>query len=1053
MNRVIAWWAHNAVAANLLMVGIVLAGILGFQSMDREFFPLVSSNRIEVSVVWPGAAPQEVEEQVVLKIEEALKDLDNVDRIRSTAAENFGQIRIDASVHVDPMAFLDEVKLRVDSVNSLPRDIERPQIRRVTYRDEILRVAVHGDLSERELTRLAEDLRDEIAALQYVSLVELFGVRNEEVSIELSEQDLRRYGLTFSEVANAIRGSSINLSSGALRTETGDILLRARNMADTEEDFERIVIRQMADGGTVRVGDVARVVDGFEENEILATINGESAVLIQVQSTDNLDVVKSSASIRTWLEGARERVPQGVTLSIWFDSAEIYESRMETLSKSSFYGLLLVFFILLLTLRPSVALWVTMGIGVAFAGTFAFLPGAGVSINFLSTFAFLLVLGIVVDDAIVVGESIHEHSVQHGGGVQSAISGTQAVAKPVVFAVLTTMTAFLPWFFLSGEDVQVTRQISLVIVAALFVSLIEALWILPAHLRHLGPRRSHGRFVEIQSRISGAIVSFSRNTYQRWLNVALDHRYLTASVFIMFFTVSLGIFSSGWVKFSFMPEVDSDQIYVNVELPTGAPYSRALEILDQLQEAERKLEEEVNALSDDGEGVLVEQWYTRSRRDSVLALVKLAPPEDRLMTAKEAATRLRELVGEIPDAENIQVASSFNDDGPGLAYSIVHDDLDTLRDASQDLQQKLASYDDVYNVRDNLQGAADELHLSLLPGAEKMGVTLSELSRQVRQAYYGEEVQRLPRENGDVKVMVRYPSEQRDRLSSLSEFRVRTADGREVPLLAVASVDFSSGINTINRRNGKRSAYVFSDLADDVMDDISTDMEENFLPEWQNRFPGVEILKGGQAESEARFFQEVTSLYSIAFFLMYALIAVAFRSYWLPLIVMTAIPFGFMGAVFGHLFFDLTMALFSYFGIGAAAGVVVNDNLVLLDYVQKLRAKGKSARESMVAAGVKRFRPILLTTVTTFVGLIPMMSEQSEQAQFLHPAVVALAFGVLFALFVSLVLVPALYLIGDDASRGWDALKRRLGFGGHVAELPDSARPEQAAVEVASESV
>lgn len=1038
MNSVIAWWARNPVAANLLMVGIILSGILGYAAMDREFFPLVSSNRIEVNVVWPGAAPQEVEEQIVLKIEEALRDLDNVDRIRSTAAENFGQVSIDASTQVDPAVFLDEVKLRVDSVNSLPRDIERPQIRRLTYRNEILRVAVHGDLSERELNRLAEDLRDEIAALNYVSLVELFGVRAEEVSIELSEQALRRYSLTFSEVATAIRSSSINLSSGSLRTETGDILLRARNLADSEEDFKQIVIRQMPDGGTIRVGDVARVVDGFEENEILATINGESAVLIQIQSTDNLDVVKSSESVRAWMEEARKRMPEGVTLSIWFDSAEIYESRMETLGKSSFYGLILVFVILLLTLRPSVALWVTTGIAVAFAGTFAFLPGAGVSINFLSTFAFLLVLGIVVDDAIVVGESIHEHSVQNGGGVGSAISGTQAVAKPVIFAVLTTMTAFMPWFFLSGADVQITRQISLVIVAALAISLVEALWILPAHLRHLGPRRSHGRFVEFQSRIAGGIVNFANSTYRRWLNTALDYRYLTTSIFIMFFTISLGIFSSGWVKFSFWPEVDSDQIYVNVELPAGAPYTRALEILDHLQAAERKLEEEVNALSDDGEGVLVEQWYTRSRRDSILALVKLAPPEDRIMTAKQAATRLRDLVGDIPDAENIQVASSFNDEGPGLAYSVVHSDLDMLREASVDLQQKLASYDDVYNVGDNLRGTADELHLSLLPGAEKLGITLSGLSRQVRQAYYGEEVQRLPRENGDVKVMVRYPREQRDRLSSLSNFRVRTADGREVPLLSVATVDFSSGVNTINRYNGLRSAYVFADLADDVMDDIRKDMEDNFLPEWKMRFPGVDIRKGGQAESEERFFQEVMSLYSVAFFLMYALIAIAFRSYWLPLIVMTAIPFGFMGAVYGHLGFGLTMALFSYFGIGAAAGVVVNDNLVLLDYVQKQRALGKGAREAMIVAGTKRFRPILLTTVTTFVGLIPMMSEQSEQAQFLHPAVVALAFGVLFALFVSLVLVPSLYMIGEDASLGWNMLKQRFGFGNRLQDHDSS---------------
>ncbi|MFT5482790.1 MAG: multidrug efflux pump subunit AcrB [Halieaceae bacterium] len=1034
MNRMIAWWAGNHVAANLLMIGIVIAGILGYFSMDKEFFPLVSTNRVEITVIWPGAAPQEVEEQIILKIEESLQDLDNVDRIQSTAAESYGQIRVDASAQINMMDFLDQVKSRVDSVNSLPRDIERPQIRRTEYRQEMIRVAVHGDLSERELNRLAEDLRDEIAELSYISIVDLFGVRREEVSIELSEQSMRRYGLTFTQVASAIRSSSINLSSGSVRTETGDVLLRARNMADSQEDFENIIVRQSADGGIVRVGDVARVLDGYEENEILATINGESAVLVQIMSTENLNVVKASDSVEKWLVGARERMPEGVTLSIWFDSSDLYESRMETLGKSSFYGLILVFIILMLSLRPTVALWVTGGIAVAFVGSFILLPGAGVSINVLSTFAFLLVLGIVVDDAIVVGESIHEFSEKNGGGLDSAVAGAQAVAKPVVFAVLTTMTAFMPWFFLTGDDVQLTRQITVVIVAALLISLVEALFILPAHLRQLGPRRSHGRFIDLQSKVADGIVSFARGTYRRSLDLALDHRYLTTSIFIMFFVISMGVFSSGWVKFSFMPEIDGDQIFVNVEMPVGSPYSRALEVLAQLQEAELALEAEVNASAVDGEGVLVEQWYTRSRRENVLALVKLAPPEERHMTAKDAANRLRELVGDIPDAENIQVASSFNDDGDGLSYSITHDDLDSLRLASNELQQKLSSYSDVYNVRDNLQGTADELHLSLLPGAEKLGVTLAELSRQVRQAYYGEEVQRLPRENGDVKVMVRYPKSQRDRLASLADFRVRTADGRELPLMSVAQIELSAGVNSINRRDGHRSAYISAELAGDIMDDIITDMDENYIPGWKARHPGVEVLKGGQAESEEEFFREVGSLYLVAFFIMYALIAVAFRSYWLPLIVMTAIPFGFMGAVYGHLIFGVTMALFSYFGIGAAAGVVVNDNLVLLDYVQKLREKGMDAREAMVQAGVQRFRPILLTTVTTFVGLIPMMAEQSEQAQFLHPAVIALAFGVLFALFVSLLMVPSLYLMGDDASRGWIGLKAKLGMGPKVVD-------------------
>ena len=1025
MERLIAWWANNAIAANLLMFGILLAGVLGFNNMEREVFPSFKPAQVQVEVVWPGAAPQEVEEQIIVRIEEALSGLDNVYRIYSSAQEGYGQLDIQTYTSVDMEEFLNEVKGVVDAVNSLPRDMENPRVKRTIYRQEVFRVAVHGkDLDERTLKNISEDIRDEVAALPWVSIVDLFGTRRDEITVEVSEQALRKYNLSFSEVANAIRASSINLSTGRIRTETGDVLLRARNMANTEAEFGSIVIRQTDTGAIIRVADVATVIDGFEDEEILATMNGEPAVLVQVMSTDNMQIVKLSDSVRAWMKERQKTLPEGVNLSVWFDEADSYKSRMDTISSSAVVGLLLVFLVLFLSLRPKVALWVTAGIAVAFMGTFAMLPANDVSLNILSTFAFLLVLGIVVDDAIVVGESIYEHSHRYPNGADAAVKGTYAVSKPVIFAVLTTMVAFAPWFFLTGEDAQVTRQLSIVITAALTISLIEAFFILPAHLRKLKHREHLGRFAQYQKNIEQSIVGFARNRYQKWVRAAVQFRYITTAGFLAFFVISVGVFAHGWVKFNFMPEVEAELINLQVTLPTGTPYSRALEVLDQLQQAELALIDEVEARAkaEGGSGELIQGWYTRSRRDSVIAIIKLAPPEVRDLSAKEAAERLRDLVGEVPDADEIQINYTMNNSTPRVSFVMKHRNMDMLQAASNDLKAKLHEYEGTFYVRDNMRGESFELHMQLLPGAEKLGIDLATVSQQVRQAYFGEEVQRLPRQNGDVKVMVRYPKSSRYNMESLNNFMVRAADGREIPLMSVVDVELVAGVQRIQRRDGERMVQVTADVVGDFMSDINTDVVDNFLPTLEERYPGIIIGHSGQALAEELFLQELYALYAIALFVMYALIAVAFRSYFLPLLVMTAIPFGFMGAVYGHLAFGVSMALFSFFGIGAAAGVVVNDNLVLVDYIERLRKQGHSAMEAVVEAAVARFRPILLTTVTTFVGLIPIMLERSTDAQFLKPAVLSLAFGVLFALFVTLVLVPALYLIGEDIRRGFGRL-------------------------------
>jgi multidrug efflux pump subunit AcrB len=1048
VNNLIEWWAKNTVAANLLMIGIFAAGIFGFSSMERELDPQVQFPGLEITVEWPGASPQEVEEQIVARIEESVRDMDSIEWVRSSSGEGSGEVYILAEQQVDFAQFMNDVKIRVDSISSFPRDIELPRVQQWVNQNEYMRVAVHGDIGERELKRLAQQLRNEAAVLPAITVVQLFGVRREEVTIEISEEALRRYNMSFSELADAIRANSINQSSGAVRTEVGTYQLKVRNQADTEMEFANIIVRQTEDGGTIRVGDVATVNDGFEDDPILATLNGEPAVLIQVMTTELMDIVTASDSIRKWIDERQATLPTGAKLTLWTDNAVEFKGRMTTIGSSAALGLVLVMIVLLLTLRPKVAWWVAVGIATAYAGAFVFLPSVGVSLNMLSTFAFLLVLGIVVDDAIVVGEGIHGMAERTGGGLQAAVDGAQLVAKPVIFGVLTTIIAFLPWIFLDGSTSEFTRHITWVVILALVFSLVESLFILPAHLSHMKPRNMEttGRFGHIQKAIASSITNFAVAHYRRIGNWTTRHHYLTASIFLSLLLIGFGLFGSGWVKRSFFPEIESDQIIVDVTMPEGAPYSRALEILAQLQSAEKQLEEEVNQRTN-GEGVLIENWYTRSRRDSVLAIVKLAPPEVRDMTAKEASIRLRELMGDVPDAKHVSVQYTQDNNDPGFELSIRHPDLDVLRAATADLESQLRTYEALYDVRNNLEGASEEIRLTLKPGTTKLGLTLAEVNRQVRQAYFGEEVQRLPRDGQDVKVKVRYPIASRRSIESLKNFRVRTTDGREVPLLSIADLEYAPGIKRIQRWNGNRASRVSADLKEEVRDDIMEDLDENFFPEWEQRYPGVVRGAVGQAEGEQRFIKDVMGKYFIALFAMYAMLAVAFRSYSQPILILVAMPFAFLGAIFGHLILGETMAIFSYFGIAAAAGVVVNDNLVLMDYSNRLRDGGMKPLDAVVEAGVARFRPILLTSVTTIVGLMPMMLERSIQAAFLKPIVISLAFGVFMAFFVTLLLVPSLYAIGVDIAKmnagikNW--VKSKFSGGSPTPKIHEEPRTDQ----------
>ena len=1012
MGALISWWVRNAVAANLLMVFIIISGLIAWTTIEKEVQPIVKLPLVQVSLTWPGASPKEIEQQVVQRVEAAVKNIDNLRRYNSDSREGFGSVRLEAQPHVDLTKFKEDVRDALDGITSFPRDLEPPRIRTIEWKETIHYLTVSGDIGERALGRLAEEFRDELISLSHVSDVEIGGTREEEVTIEVSEEALQRYQLSFAELATAIRASSINLSSGELRTATGNIQLRAENLADSQTDFEDIIVRELPSGAQLRLGDLARVIDGFEDFEVSASADGVPAVMLQVRPSDRLFINKTSAQVNEWIDTKQGQLPAGVELFSLQDAADAYQSRMSLIFDAAWMGLILVMIILLLTLRFTVALWVTVGIAISFVGAFIFLPVVDVSINFLSTFAFLLVLGIVVDDAIVVGESIHHHREDLGLEAQeAAIVGASAVARPVIFAVLTTVVAFAPWAFLSGPQSEFLRHLSAVIAFALAFSLIEAFCILPAHLRHLPARNDLTRGFALQRRIAAGITTFAEKTYAPLLAKALDVRYTLSAVFLAGFIIALTLASTGWVRFYFFPQLESETLVVNVGLPTGVPFSRTEAVMNQLNKTSDGLKAQYPVIG----------AFTFAYDNQLEQYVQLPPPGESNISMREVADTYLETMGDIPDAENINVQYTANQGEAILTFVFAHSNEERLKQAAAELRNYLATFEDVFFVRDNQRGEIDELNIRLKPGAQTLGITLSDVSRQVRQSYYGEEVQRLPRQYGDVRVMLRYPQDARETLTSLRDLNVRTSDGRLIPLATVADIEVRKASQRIVRRDGQRIFEVFARVNVDSMGDINDMVQDEFIPELQKRYPALQVIKGGWEEQQAEFMTEVTRLFTIAMLTIYALLAVAFRSYTLPTIIMSAIPFAYMGAIFGHQLIGIPLDMFSFFGMGAAAGVVVNDNLVLIDYILKREEKGDDRFNAIINAAKNRFRPILLTTLTTFVGLMPIIAETSQAAAFLKPSVISLAFGVFFAFFVSLFLVPALYLIGDDwrKTRAW----------------------------------
>ncbi len=1040
----IDWFARNGVAANLMMALIVFGGLLTIVSIKQEVFPEFSLDRITISVPYLGAAPEEVEEAVCIRIEEEIQDLDGVKEITCSASEGVGVVAVELELGSDSREVLDDVKARVDAIDTFPAETEEPIIREVTNRRQVIDIAVYGDADETTLRRLADQVRDEITAVPGITLAELANARPYEISIEVAEGALRRHGLTFDQIAQAVRRSSLDLPGGSVKTAGGQILLRTKGQAYRGLEFEALVLLTRPDGTHLTLGEVAEVVDGFAETDQFTRFEGKPSVLVQVFRTGEQDAIGVAAAVQDYIAAAQLRMPEGVRLTTWNDAARVLRGRRDLLIRNGAAGLLLVVIILALFLRLRLALWVSVGMAISFLGAFWMMPTLGVSISLISLFAFILVLGIVVDDAIVVGENIFTHQHRSGQGLRGSIEGAQEVALPVVFAVLTTVAAFLPLLNVPGTTGKIMRVIPLIVIPCLVFSLIESMWILPSHLSHYKKkeRKTEGWHVwnRFQRWFSLQLERVTHRAYAPSLAFALRWRYLTLAVAVATLLLTGGLVAGGVVRFVFFPTVEADFVSAAITMPQGTPVEVTSAAVGRLELAADELRQELR----DETGVdqfkftfsaIGEQPFSRSQQqnaggfqDRVISshlgelTIELLPAEERSVGSETIANRWRDLTGSIPDAIELGFTSSLFTPGDDVNVQLTGQNIPELRAAADALKDELGTYTGVFGISDSFIAGKQEIKLNIKPSAELLGLGLSDLARQVRQAFYGEEAQRILRGRDEIKVMVRYPESERRSLGDLENMRIRTVEGVEVPFSNVATVESGRGFATIRRVDRRRAINVTADVdpSQATAGDINADLGERILPELQRNFPGTQYSFEGQQAEQRDTMGGLARGFALALVLIFALLAIPLKSYGQPVIIMSAIPFGMVGAVLGHVMLGFDLTILSMFGLVALTGVVVNDSLVMVDFINRFRAE--DLLESVKRAGVARFRPIVLTSLTTFGGLSPLMLEKSMQARFLIPMAVSLAFGVIFSTFITLVLVPSGYVILEDIKRGFGKL-------------------------------
>jgi multidrug efflux pump subunit AcrB len=1036
MNGAIRWMAENHVASNLLMLVLIVGGlILGF-SIKQEVFPDITLDRIQVSVAYPGAGPEEVEEGVILKVEENLTGIDGIKQVKSVAAEGYGVVTAEVTTDADIDLVLQDIKSEVDRITTFPKDAEQPVVGKLLNRREVISVVVFGELPERSLRELAEQVRDELLLEPGITQVDLSGVRPYEISIEIDENNLRRYGLTFDQIAQRVRQASLDLPGGTIKTNSGEILVRTKERRYVGHEYASIVILTTADGTEVSLGDIAKVQDGFEETDQFGLFDGRPAAMAKVYRVGDQKPTEISATVKKYVESKRRQFPDSVDLATWNDNSELFKSRKDLLVRNAMIGLVLVFLTLGLFLEIRLALWVMLGIPISFCGALLFMPAIDVSINMISLFAFIMALGIVVDDAIVVGENIYEHRQMGKPYLKAAVDGTLEVAQPVIFAILTSVTAFLPLLFTSGIMGKFIMVIPAIVITILLVSLIECLFILPAHLAIGQPRKAPEGFLgsldKNRRRFGRMLQKFIDGPYRRTLALCLEYRYTTiALACAVLLLAGVGLVGSGIVKFRFMPEVDGDVIQVALELAPGSPVALTTQIQEEVVNAGLAVVAEYDQERPEDDSVMRSLYaavgtsvsdrgpagaFSSSGGNLANISMFLTQSERRGVAATEISNRWRDRVGEIAGLETLTFTSNLIHLGANIDIQLAHEDFAVLDKAAERLKEIIATYPGTGDITDTYTLGKREVKVRLKAEARTLGVTEENLGRQLRGAFYGSEALRLQRGRNEVKVLVRYPEESRQRFWDLETMRIRVPGGGEIPLDRAAVLTESRGFSKINRTDRKRvvnvSATVDSQIAN--AEEVLAEIKATALPQMIADYPGLSFDMEGEDKNRRESMESMFNGFKLVLIIIFALLAIPFRSYSQPLLIMVAIPFGIVGAILGHFILGFDLSILSMFGIVALTGVVVNDSLLLIDYINRARRKGQPMLDAVIDAGQRRFRPILLTSLTTFFGLMPMILETSVQAQFLIPMAISLAFGILFATGITLVLIPSLYLVLED---------------------------------------
>ena len=1031
------------------MVILVAGGLLSLTQLNKEQFPDVELGVVQVSVPYLGAAPEEVEEGVCSRIEEALESAESIFRMTSSANEGSYTVTLEIELGSDTVQALNEIKSNVDSINTFPEETERPIISEMTILNEVLHIVISGETDERTLKQLAMNMREDLVAIEGVSQVAVEYVRPDEISIEVSEQTLRRYGLTLQEVADAVRRSSLDLPGGSIKAGGGEILLRTKGQAYQGSEFESIVVVTRGDGTAVTLGEIARVVDGFEEGDLQVRLDGKPAAMVKVYRIANEDSAAVSEKSKAYLENARSEMPEGIELSVWLDEAQDLKEALNTILGVALGGLVLVLIALTLPLQFRLAMWVAAGIPIALLGGIMTFDAFGITMSLLATTGFMLVLGIVVDDAIVVGERIYSYERSGENQRTAAINGAYEMLVPVVFGVLTTIAAFLPLIFTPGRMGAFFSIIGKIVVICLIFSVIECLLILPSHLAHRkkdsDPKNQKPfvkKWVQFQSRLGQGLENFSEQHYGNFLRKVLEKwRYVPITAGLGITILMLAMFFSGRIDFQFMPPIEGNRIYASLTMPEGIPVEDTVRAAEQIEQAALQLKAQLDSENPDnpsavlniltsigktagrrGGGPRARSSFTSGASHLAEVSMSLVPISERNITSLDIASRWRELTGPVADVIELRYSAVAFNTGDAISINLRGQNVDQLGEAAAQVRAELSRFTSVTDISDSFRSGKQEARLSLRPEARHLGLTLNDLARQVRQAFYGEEAQRIQRGTEDVRAMVRYPELDRRSLGDLEDMRIRTATGSEVPFAAVAEVDFGTGFSTIRRVDRQRIVTVTADVDRSMAtpQEIIDTLEAEVLPSILLNYRGMSYYLGGEHEEGIEAFSGLASLIPLALMVMFSLLAIPLKSYAQPLVIMSVIPFGAVGALAGHLIMGWPVVMSSILGIISLSGVVVNASLVLVHYINRLRRQGVSIDEATVQASIVRFRPIMLASLTTFLGLVPLMLSNNPNTAFVVPMAISLGWGVLFATMMTLFLVPSLYLILEDLlPAGW----------------------------------